>query len=164
MLSFTESGGNGILVPNYVTLRAKTQFIAAPTNPLDDNLPHTYNRIAGIQTLYVKNLTTGFVWSISLVGGSNALNNGYLGAFDASANYGVTDRYNCTATYINPPFPATLRVNSFTIVTNPPDNRTYIVSYSPFQSVLPQITLQPGNPLGPQSLELTTVYARNGIM
>lgn len=161
---FVESGGNGLLVPSYVTLRAKTSFLANPTNPLDDNLPHTYNRIIGIQTLVVKDLTTNFVWTADFQGGANLLNNGYLGSFDASTNYGVFGSYNCTVTPIPPPIPASLRVSNFRVNTFAPDNRTYFLSYSPFYGVLPTITLDLASPpLGTDSLELITVFARNGI-
>ena len=165
MIAFgTSGGGNGLLVPNYIVYKAKTDFTPDPSNPLDDNLPHEFNRIVGLQTLRVKNLTTGFEWAVSLNGGTPAIDNGYLGAYDAASNYGMSNPYNCTFTYIPPAIPTTLRVNVFQINTAAPDNRTYILRYSPFNTVKPTITLDPlSPPLGAQALELTTAYARNAV-
>lgn len=162
MYSFGPQGGQAILYPVYREYEATTIFSpVAGANPLDNNLPHQFNRIIGQQQLFVNNTSTGFVWSISLIGGSNVLSNGYIGSFDPSANYYLTKNpFNAQVTGI-PTLPLDTRINRFQVNTAAPDNKSYILSYSPYPNVNPTIELVAPSTIGNATLELKTVYIRN---
>ena len=156
-------GGQSLSAPKWTNYAPVNTFGNGVTNPLDANTPQPYIRIIGQQDLIVTNLTTGFTWGIlNLMGGSNTLNNGYISAFDTSANYVIADGpFNCTVTYITSPPPTDLRVNRWLITTNAPDNRSYTLAYSPYTDVQPTITLNLGSPpLGTNILQLKTKYIR----
>jgi hypothetical protein len=156
-------GGESLSAPKWINWAPVVVFGNGVTNPLDTNTAQSYTRIVGQQDLIVTNLSTGFTWGIlNLQGGSNNLNNGYIGSFDPSANYVIADGpFNCTVTYITSPPPTDLRVNRWTVVTNAPDSRTYTIAYSPYTGVPPTITLNAGStPLGTQQLQVKTKYVR----
>jgi len=154
-------GGISFGAPRYKIYKALTNFASSGgVNPLDAHTPLPFNRIIGIQELVVVNETTGFTWIIELEGGTNGLSNGYIGAYDQSNNYNITEAVlNCSFQALTPPTNTT-RVNQFQITTAAPDSKIYTLAYSPFPNVLPTITLNTPYALGAQSLKLITKYAR----
>lgn len=154
-------GGISFSTPRYKNYYAITTFDSdGVNNPLDDHLPHDFNRILGQQILTVRNKSTGFVWSIQLDGGTNALSNGYIGSYDNSATYGITAiPEGCQVVLVTSPVPSTPRINRFRVTTENPDNKVYLLEYSPYTNINPLITLETGT-IGNADLELKTMYSR----
>jgi len=160
--SSQQQGGISLGPPQYGRLIAVTNFVpVAGVNPLDDGLPHSFNRIIGQQYLYVRNETTGFEWQVPLRGGSNQNSNGFIGSpYDTSANYIVTDATrNCTVTGL-PPSTTSLYINRYQVNTSAPDSKQYTLEYSPYTLIPPKITLTGGGPIGNQTIHMETQYYR----
>lgn len=157
------SGGISYNVPAIKSLKAITNFTSnGISNPLDDHLPHLFNRIVGNQMLIVKNLTTGYVWIITLTGGICPNNTGYIIYTNGAANYYITfdTIIGCTVIQPNALVPIDARTNLFEIHTPAADgNKVYYLRYSPFTEVQPTITLAVGT-LGAQSLLVQTNFIR----
>jgi hypothetical protein len=136
-------------------------------NPVDDNAPHAFPRIVGLQMLIVTRYSGGlpaFTWILELAGGYNANSNGYIGSFDPSANYIVTSEplpTNSSITYLNagptPVFTTNIEVQTTDAAVG---NPTYTLSYSPYALVQPKIILNAPFALGADNLEVKTVYYR----
>lgn len=163
-MSFSSGpqGGTSYSVPRYNRLVATTLFVpVAGANPLDDNAPHLFNRIAGLQYLTVRNEATDFEWKITLNGGSNNNSGGYLGPYDPSSVYYIASPpvpRKCTVTPLTAS-PTSNYLNRFQIDTSAPDSRQYILEYSPYNLVQPRITLV-GPDIGNATVTMETEYFR----
>ena len=161
-------GGIAFDAPLLNRLESITTFTSnGVTNPLDDNAPHDFRRIIGLQLLIVTRYSGGlpaFTWMLELSGGYNANSNGYIGSFDPSANYIVMSQplpTNSSITYLNagptPVFTSNIQVQTTDTAIGSP---IYVVSYSPYAQVAPKITLQAPFALGADDLQVKTVYYR----
>lgn len=160
--SSQQQGGISFGPPLYRQWEAITEFVpSAGVNPLDDGLPHPFNRIIGLQFLHVSNLTTNFEWYIPLSGGSNQNSNGFIGSpYDNSSNYIVTNTpKNCTVVGL-PPSTTSMYTNRYQVTTSAPDSKQYILEYSPYTLVQPRITLTAGGPIGNQTIHMEIKYYR----
>lgn len=161
-MSFTSGpqGGISFGVPQYKEYIATTTFTPiSSVNPLDDNLPHLFNRILGLQYLSVLNQNTGFEWKLDLSGGWSKNADGSIGSYSTSSNYIVVSRpFNCTYTSLSSS-PTSFYQNRFQVDTLAPDSRQYILEYSPFTLVQPRITLV-GPDIGNEIVTVATRYYR----
>lgn len=161
MYSSGPSGGISFSAPSYFQRNSVTTFSpSGGINPLDDNKSHTFSRIIGLQYIIVTNTSTNFSFTLPVIGGSNNLNNGYIGAFDTTANYYVPyTPTNCTVTLLTPPS-NTLSINQFSVTTSAPDSKTYTFTFSPYTSVLPTIQLNSPQAIGNATIQLNVQYFR----
>jgi hypothetical protein len=159
-------GGLSLKVSRYRRYNSINVLTEAALNTHD---PQQFTRVIGQQTLIVKNLSSGYTWSIPLRGGSNNLTSGVLPmapnvtkGYDPVYDYVLDTGFpeNCLVQYL--PIPSnTLRINVFRITTLPVDGSLkYILSYSPFTGVQPTIQLEDVLQSVDGDIEIRTEYAR----
>lgn len=159
MYTYGATGGMSYSAPSYKRIKSTTIF--APNggvNPLDDKQTHVFNRIIGLQYIIFTNITTNTFWKISVSGGYNALNNGYIGSFDRAANYIFEgDAVNCSIIEETQGSSVT-HIVTFQI-TDDNDGRIYNITLSPYAQVLPTIQLDPSSTaLGNVTINLQVQY------
>lgn len=122
--------------PDYLLNTFDNPFIAPipGDNPLNDNLPHTFRRYNGEQTISLTDMSTGYFFSFQIDYGIIEDGCGYIGVISPTGNAAQPSSQlppqNCTVSNTGALGNGAQKAMEYTVVSG--DGRTYIFTFYPF--------------------------------